>query len=296
MGVVRAVRRGAVDCRSSGGGAGYPGAWLQLALVTIKSATVVGDCSIHFRGDDPRQVELGITLAPTHQRRGLAAEALGSILEYVFRRLGKHRVSAITDAENHAAAGLLRRLGFRQEAHYIEHMWFNGAWGSEYLFALLCREWQARRKIVEPNNPTRFSVARRFRMSKYALTFLAGSLLAAAAAPARAGDTVDPTLKQAFTDMEVNNAAIKVELCGQRLLLAASAVVVDPDGRIRLTDCALVRFGKGADPSKPWRATTVRGEYIVFTLDRPIRSVTNLGSRKILSAEVAGGLRVTFDE
>ena len=124
-----------------------PGTWLQLAVVTVESAVVIGDCGIHFRGDDPRQVELGITLAPTHQDRGLATEALATVLEYVFDRLGKHRVSAVTDAENDAAASLLRRLGFRQEAHYVEHVWFKGAWGSEYLFALLRREWQARRTI-----------------------------------------------------------------------------------------------------------------------------------------------------
>jgi RimJ/RimL family protein N-acetyltransferase len=109
-------------------------------LVLAESATVIGDCGIHFREDDPRQAELGITLAPTYQGRGLAAEALATVLEYVFDWLGKHRVYAVTDAENHAAASLFRHLGFRQEAHYIEHVWFKGAWGSEYLFALLCRE------------------------------------------------------------------------------------------------------------------------------------------------------------
>ena len=122
-----------------------PGTWLQLALVISESAKVIGDCGIHFRGDDPRQVELGITLTPTYQGRGLAAEALAAVLEYVFDRLGKHRVSALTDAENHAAASLFRRLGFRQEAHYVEHVCFKGTWGSEYLFALLYREWQSRR-------------------------------------------------------------------------------------------------------------------------------------------------------
>jgi RimJ/RimL family protein N-acetyltransferase len=45
----------------------------------------------------------------------------------------------VTDAENHAAARL-----FRQEGHFIEHVWFKGAWGSEFLFALLRREWHAR--------------------------------------------------------------------------------------------------------------------------------------------------------
>src|SRR5438132_70284 len=36
--------------------------WLQLALVRLESGGVVGDCGIHFRRDEPRQVELGITV------------------------------------------------------------------------------------------------------------------------------------------------------------------------------------------------------------------------------------------
>lgn len=120
-----------------------PGAWLQLALVLSESGAVIGDCGIHFQKDDSRLVELGITLAPTHQSRGLATEALGSVLEYVFGLLGKHRVTALIDADNHAAASLFRRLGFRREAHHIENVWFKGEWGSECVFALLRREWQA---------------------------------------------------------------------------------------------------------------------------------------------------------
>jgi RimJ/RimL family protein N-acetyltransferase len=124
-----------------------PGTWFQLAVVAAESGGVVGDCGLHFRADDPRQVEVGITLAPAHQGRGLATEALARVLDYLFGGLGKHRVSAVTDADNHAAAGLLRRVGFRQEAHHVEHVWFKGRWGSEYVFALLRREWQETRTV-----------------------------------------------------------------------------------------------------------------------------------------------------
>jgi RimJ/RimL family protein N-acetyltransferase len=123
-----------------------PGTWLQLAIVATGPGDVVGDCGIHFRRDEPRQVELGITLTPAYQGQGLATEALGAVLGYVFDALQKHRASAVTDAENRSAAALFRRLGFRQEAHYVEHTWFKGEWGSEYLFAILAREWQQRQE------------------------------------------------------------------------------------------------------------------------------------------------------
>jgi RimJ/RimL family protein N-acetyltransferase len=119
-----------------------PGTWLQLAIVLSTSGKMIGDCGIHFRGDDFQQVELGVTMSPTHQGQGLATEALASVLGYVFDGLGKHRVTTVTASENHAAAALFRRLGFRQEAHYVENVWFKGAWGSEYLFALLRLEWE----------------------------------------------------------------------------------------------------------------------------------------------------------
>lgn len=125
-----------------------PGTWLQLAVVETASGALVGDCGLHFRADEPRQVEVGVTFDPVHQRRGLATEGLRCVLEYAFVARGKHRVSAVTDAENVAAAALFRRLGFRQEGHFVDHVWFKGAWGSELLFALLRREWEKRRNSV----------------------------------------------------------------------------------------------------------------------------------------------------
>jgi RimJ/RimL family protein N-acetyltransferase len=121
-----------------------PGTWFQLAIVIAASGKLIGDCGLHFRQNDSRQVELGITLDLAHQRRGFATEAIGIVLKYLFGPLGKHRVFAVTDAENLAAASLFRNLGFRQEAHCVEYVWFKGAWSSEYLFALLHREWQER--------------------------------------------------------------------------------------------------------------------------------------------------------
>lgn len=124
---------------------GTAGAWMQLGLTLADSGELIGDCGIHFpAGTDGRQVELGITLSPRHQGRGLAAEAVGRVLGHAFDARGVHRAFAVTDAENLPAVGLFRRLGFRQEAHFVEHVWFKGGWSSELTFAMLRREWQAR--------------------------------------------------------------------------------------------------------------------------------------------------------
>ena len=124
---------------------GTPGTWFQLALVESATGNVVGDCGLHCRRDDPRQAEVGITVAPARQGRGYAAEAVAAVVDYLFAELGMHRVTAVTDAENAPAAALFRRLGFRREAHFVEHLWFKGRWGGEFVFALLHREWEQRR-------------------------------------------------------------------------------------------------------------------------------------------------------
>ena len=48
----------------------------------------------------------------------------------------------IVDAENIASIRLLKSVGFRQEGHFIENIFFKGRWGSEIQFAMLKKEWK----------------------------------------------------------------------------------------------------------------------------------------------------------
>lgn len=124
---------------------GTPGEWYQLALEPRTGGPIVGDLALHVDAEEPRLAEVGFTLAPAAQGQGYAAEALTGLLGWAFPTLGLHRVVAVTDALNAPAAALLERVGFRREAHHVENVFFKGAWGSEYQFALLAREWAARR-------------------------------------------------------------------------------------------------------------------------------------------------------
>lgn len=121
---------------------GTPGAWFRWMLEEKATGSVVGDCAMCVNANEPRQAEIGFSLAREHQGRGLASEGVRRVLGYAFGELRLHRVIAITDARNYAAAALLERVGMRREAHFIQNVWYKAAWGDEFVFAILRSEWR----------------------------------------------------------------------------------------------------------------------------------------------------------
>jgi RimJ/RimL family protein N-acetyltransferase len=121
-----------------------PGTWVQLALERREEPGLIGDCALRILAEDPRQAEIGFTLARDWQGRGYGTEAVAALLDHLFGSLGLHRVFAVTDVENAASAALLERVGMRREGHLVENVWFKGAWGSEFLYAILEWEWRGR--------------------------------------------------------------------------------------------------------------------------------------------------------
>jgi RimJ/RimL family protein N-acetyltransferase len=123
-----------------------PGRWYQLALCVRSSGELAGDCGIHAQAHDPRQTEIGITLAKEFQGSGLATEALRGVLGYLFNTLEKHRVFGSVDPRNASSLALLERVGMRREAHFVESLWFKGAWADDVICAILRREYLAENK------------------------------------------------------------------------------------------------------------------------------------------------------
>lgn len=120
---------------------GIPGEWYQLAIELKPTGEMIGDCAFHLL-EDGQQADIAFTLSRRHQGKGYATQAVRRMLSYLFDALGLHRVRAICDVENLASVELLERIGMRREAHFVENIWFKGAWGSEYYYALLKREWE----------------------------------------------------------------------------------------------------------------------------------------------------------
>lgn len=120
---------------------GIADTWFQIAIESKDTGDLIGDCAIHTLPQDTNQVEIGFTLDPAHQNKGLGIEAVKCLLGFIFKGLGKHRVIAITDVRNKNSIKLLEKIGMRREGHFIKNVWYKGEYADEYLFALLKDEW-----------------------------------------------------------------------------------------------------------------------------------------------------------
>ena len=125
------------------------GHWFQLAIRSRDSDRLLGDLGLHFlpRDSDPAvpgQVEIGISIAPDAQRQGYAKEALAAVLATLFDEHAVHRVIASVDPRNAASMALFPRLGFDQEGHFRESLWFKGEWADDVVFALRRSVWEGR--------------------------------------------------------------------------------------------------------------------------------------------------------
>jgi RimJ/RimL family protein N-acetyltransferase len=124
-----------------------PGQWLQVAIELASTGQMIGDLGFCIKREDERQAIIGYSLARPFWGQGYASEAVSCLLAYLFEELDLHRVVAECDVKNVSSWRLLERLGFRREAHFVENSFLKGAYGSEYQYAMLGREWRARRTV-----------------------------------------------------------------------------------------------------------------------------------------------------
>lgn len=88
-----------------------PGEWVQLGIADTGTDELIGDIGLYL-SDDESWGEVGFTLQPTHQGRGIATSAVRQALELLFARTRIAEVRGITDQRNTASVRLLQRLGF----------------------------------------------------------------------------------------------------------------------------------------------------------------------------------------
>ncbi len=118
---------------------GVPGEWFQIAVADRSTDRLVGDIGICLRDDATRTAEIGFSLAPAAQRRGLGTEAVNAAVALLFELETVERIEGITDARNMPSIRLLERVGMRLDR--IRQALFKGEMCTEHVYSIARAGW-----------------------------------------------------------------------------------------------------------------------------------------------------------
>jgi ribosomal-protein-alanine N-acetyltransferase len=85
--------------------------------------------------------KVGYAIGFDHWGHGYATDAVRTLVDFGFRQLGLHRISAAIGPDNASSAAVVRKLGFGEEGRIRHHVHTNGAWRDSVLFSVLADEW-----------------------------------------------------------------------------------------------------------------------------------------------------------
>jgi RimJ/RimL family protein N-acetyltransferase len=113
------------------------GEWIQLGIAEPETNQLLGDIGV-FLAADQRSAEIGFTLAPHAQGRGIATAAIREALQLLFETTDVAQVFCITDRRNTSSIRVLERVGFLH--HESRHTVFKGELCCEdvYIFQRDC--------------------------------------------------------------------------------------------------------------------------------------------------------------
>ena len=117
---------------------------LTAAVILRDTGRHLGEVVLFVNSVEQRTGELGYVFHPESAGHGYASEAAVELLRIGFDELGMHRIIARLDARNDGSVNLLKRLGLRQEAHFVQNEYLKGEWTDELVFAMLKDEWDKR--------------------------------------------------------------------------------------------------------------------------------------------------------
>lgn len=114
----------------------------QFAITLPDSGDLIGSAGIRRKPDNDFEADIGYELAPEHWGNGYATEAATALINFGFRELKLHRISAGCIADSTASARVLERLGMTLEGRLRQSVYFKDRWWDALNYGLLEDEWR----------------------------------------------------------------------------------------------------------------------------------------------------------
>lgn len=115
---------------------------ITLAIYHKEDEKIIGNIGLNIKDQKSRFGEFGYFLDEEYHSQGIGTEASKLVLDYYFNQLNLHKVVAKVYEFNQKSQGLLKKLGFRQEARMVDQRFIDGEYVDVIWFGLLREEWK----------------------------------------------------------------------------------------------------------------------------------------------------------
>ena len=115
--------------------------WYSLAVRQRGKSRMIGEMVFRLESVDHSRAEIGYRFHPDVAGMGFATEASRAVVELLLNKMGLHKLSAYSHADNSQSRALLERLGMQLEGRRREDMFSDGAWYDLCIYGMLHHEY-----------------------------------------------------------------------------------------------------------------------------------------------------------
>lgn len=106
--------------------------------ITLKEqGIVIGSCGFHNTVSQHFRTEIGFELSKEQWGKGIAAEAVGAIINYGFEHMHFQRIEALIEPPNLSSQRLVEKIGFVREGLLRNYEFTRGKFDDLYMYSLL---------------------------------------------------------------------------------------------------------------------------------------------------------------
>lgn len=114
---------------------------IRWGIVLKENNELVGTIGIHNWNKRAKKAEIGYELHPNHWRKGIAKEAVATVLTHAFNKLDLFRIGAVVYPANKVSSGMLKGMGFTEEGLLRAFLHQGGESHDALMFSILKTEW-----------------------------------------------------------------------------------------------------------------------------------------------------------
>jgi RimJ/RimL family protein N-acetyltransferase len=104
--------------------------------------TPLGDIGLQISPENREEADIGYTVVPAAQGKGIASEALRAVCDYAFNQTGVRAINAYVLADNGGSVRVLEKAGFVRTQVLEKAYEIDGVRYDDWVYRLECAERQ----------------------------------------------------------------------------------------------------------------------------------------------------------